>query len=73
LPLILGIAAEILLTAGGYIGGSLVFVYGVRVLGRPGIPMAHALIPGKATVEEERSAPGAPSGEQASGGPAGSG
>jgi uncharacterized membrane protein len=72
LPLISGIAAETLLTAGGYIGGSLVFVYGIRVLKRPGTPMADALTPGKATVEEERPAPGARAEEQGPGGPVGS-
>ena len=71
LPLILGVAAEIVLTAGGYIGGSLVFVYGVRVLKRPETRTADALVPGKATVEDERSAPGALPEEQAPGGPAG--
>jgi uncharacterized membrane protein len=52
---ILGLAAEALLTAGGYIGGSLVFVYGVRVLGRREAPVADALIPGRA---ERPPAPG---------------
>jgi uncharacterized membrane protein len=45
---ILGLGAEALLTAGGYIGGSLVFVYGVRVLGRREAPVSDALIPGRA-------------------------
>ena len=50
---ILGLAAESLLAAGGFIGGSLVFVYGVRTLKRPGTPIADALIPGR--LEEEAS------------------
>jgi uncharacterized membrane protein len=45
---ILGIGAEALLAAGGYIGGSLVFVYGIRVLGRREVPVTDALIPGRA-------------------------
>jgi uncharacterized membrane protein len=55
---IVGVVAEGLLTAGGFIGGSLAFVYGVRVLKRPGTPVADALIPGRAgenaSVEEPR-------------------
>jgi uncharacterized membrane protein len=45
---ILGLGAETLLTAGGYIGGTIVFVYGVRVLKRPDTPPADALVPGRA-------------------------
>jgi uncharacterized membrane protein len=45
---ILGLGAEALLTAGGYIGGTIVFVYGVRVLKRPDTPPADALVPGRA-------------------------
>jgi uncharacterized membrane protein len=48
LPLVLGLAALATLTAGGYIGGSLVFVYGVRVLKRADIPPSAALRPGGA-------------------------
>jgi uncharacterized membrane protein len=44
----LGLGAEILLTAGGYIGGTIVFHYGVRVLKRPQTPVADALVPGRA-------------------------
>jgi uncharacterized membrane protein len=69
LPLILGIVAEAMLVTGGYVGGSLVFVYGVRVLKRPDTPVVDALVPGRATVEEERQAPGALPEEQAPGGP----
>jgi len=45
LALVLGIAAETLLAAGGNIGGANVFVYGIRVLGRPDTPVAKALNP----------------------------
>lgn len=48
LALALGIVAEVLLTAGGYIGGAIVFVYGVRVLKRPDVRVADALVPGRA-------------------------
>jgi uncharacterized membrane protein len=41
----LGLLAEALLTAGGYLGGTLVFVYGVRALGRRDAPVGDALIP----------------------------
>jgi uncharacterized membrane protein len=53
---ILGLGAESLLTAGGYIGGSLVFVYGVRVLKRRETPVADALIPGHVEASPERDA-----------------
>jgi hypothetical protein len=45
--LVLGVAALLLLTAGGYMGGSLVFVYGIRVLKRRDTPVSDALIPGR--------------------------
>jgi uncharacterized membrane protein len=51
---ILGLGAEALLAGGGFIGGSLVFVYGIRVLKRPQTPVANALIPGR---EGEAEAP----------------
>ena len=51
LALLLGIGAEALLTAGGYIGGTIVFVYGVRVLKRPDVRVADALVPGRAESE----------------------
>jgi uncharacterized membrane protein len=51
LPLALGLGAEALLAAGGFIGGSLVFVYGVRSLKDPDTPVADALIPGRAGTE----------------------
>ena len=53
LALVLGLAAEAVLTLGGYLGGTIVFVYGKRVLGRPDVPVGDALVPGKA----ERRAP----------------
>ena len=51
LPLVLGIAAEGLLAAGGYIGGTIVFVYGVRVLKRANVRVPDALVPGRAESE----------------------
>ncbi len=47
LALVLGLAAEALLIAGGFIGGTLAYVYGVRVLKRPRTPIGDALIPGR--------------------------
>jgi hypothetical protein len=47
LGLILGIVAEGVLAVGGTIGGSLAYVYGVRVLKRADAPVAEALIPGR--------------------------
>ncbi|MGH3788681.1 MAG: DUF2231 domain-containing protein [Pseudonocardiaceae bacterium] len=46
--LTLGIISWVLLVVGGYLGGALTFVYGVRVLKRPDVTMADALIPGRA-------------------------
>ena len=48
LGLAFGLAAEALLAAGGYIGGTLVFVYGNRVLKQPETPVRDALVPGRA-------------------------
>jgi uncharacterized membrane protein len=47
LGLALGLAAEALLAAGGYMGGALVFAYGVRVIKRTDAPIGDALIPGR--------------------------
>ncbi len=47
LALVFGLAAEALLAVGGYIGGTIVFVYGNRVLKRPDVPVREALIPGR--------------------------
>jgi len=49
---IVGLGAETLLAAGGFIGGLLVYVYGVRVLNRPQTPPANALIPGRESETE---------------------
>ncbi len=46
--LILGIISWLLLVIGGYPGGALTFVCGVRVLKRPQTAMADALIPSHA-------------------------
>jgi uncharacterized membrane protein len=51
LALVLGIVAEAVLVAGGTIGGALAYVYGVRVLNDPSLPVADALIPGRAGPE----------------------
>jgi uncharacterized membrane protein len=45
---ILGVGGEALLAAGGYVGGTLVFVYGVRVLNRRDTRVSDALTPGRA-------------------------
>lgn len=55
---ILGLVAEALLTAGGYIGGTIVFHYGVRVLKRPQTPVGDALVPGRAAPERPDELPG---------------
>lgn len=44
---ILGLVAEGLLTVGGYLGGSLVFVFGVRVLKRENATVIQAVVPGR--------------------------
>ena len=44
---ILGLIAEGLLAAGAFIGGSLAFVYGVRVLKRGDASIGDALVPGR--------------------------
>ena len=50
---VLGVLGEAFLIAGGYLGGTIVFVYGQRVLKRPDTPLADALIPGRAALEED--------------------
>ena len=55
---VLGLVGEGLLAGGGYIGGSLVFVYGVRSLKRPSTAPRDALVPGK--LEGESAPPGSP-------------
>jgi uncharacterized membrane protein len=51
LALVLGLAGEAVLAAGGYIGGTVVFHYGVRVLKRHDTPVGDALIPGRAEAD----------------------
>ena len=50
---IVGVIAWILLVAGGYLGGALTYVYGVRVLKRPQAAMSDALIPGRADLTDQ--------------------
>lgn len=59
LALILGLVALATLTAGGYIGGTMVYVYGVRVLKREDVRVRDALIPGRSPPDEP--APAVPS------------
>src|SRR5215510_3637442 len=47
--LILALAGEALLLAGGYLGGALVYVHGHRVLSQPQAPVGEALLPGHLT------------------------
>jgi uncharacterized membrane protein len=63
LALILGVVAEVVLAIGGTIGGSLAYVYGVRVLNRADASIAEALIPGRlprTVAEDPRRATGMP-------------
>jgi uncharacterized membrane protein len=55
------VAAELLLAGGGYLGGTIVFVHGHRVLGDPEMPLGRALrpIPERANVESGGAARGA--------------
>lgn len=48
LAVLLGVTAFAVLLAGGFLGGTLAYVYGIRVLKRPDTPTADALIPGRA-------------------------
>jgi uncharacterized membrane protein len=52
LPLILGLAALATLATGGWIGGTMVYVYGVRVLKREDVAVTDALIPGRTPPED---------------------
>jgi uncharacterized membrane protein len=61
LPLILGLLALGTLATGGWIGGTMVYVYGVRVLKREDVPVRDALIPG-GTPAEQPSPPKPPAG-----------
>jgi uncharacterized membrane protein len=47
LGLVLGLVAEATLATGGFLGGTIVFVYGHRVLNRTETPVADALTPGR--------------------------
>jgi uncharacterized membrane protein len=49
------IAGFALLTLGGWLGGTIVFVYGMRVLGLPQEPAMRAITPGHAEREEAAS------------------
>jgi uncharacterized membrane protein len=53
LGLALGLVAEVLLALGGYIGGALVFGYGVRVVKRPDAAVADVLVPGRLEPEAD--------------------
>jgi uncharacterized membrane protein len=55
---ILGVLAEGLLVAGGYLGGTLVFVYGQRTLDEPDTPPIDALVPGRAGTHRHPTAEG---------------
>jgi uncharacterized membrane protein len=57
LGLVLGLIAEGTLAAGGFIGGTIVFVYGKRVLKRPDTPVTDALIPGRSEPEAAPTSP----------------
>jgi hypothetical protein len=67
---ILGVIAEALLAIGGTIGGTLAYVYGIRVLKRSDVAPADAVIPGRVALEGGPASPpreGSPgSGEEAS-------
>jgi uncharacterized membrane protein len=54
---LLGVGGELLLAVGGYIGGTLVFVHGWRVLKRAEVPVARALVPGALERDEETPSP----------------
>jgi uncharacterized membrane protein len=45
---VLGLSAEAVLALGGWVGGTLVFVYGLRVLKRDDVSTSDALVPGRA-------------------------
>ena len=59
LGLVFGLAAEAALAAGGYLGGTIVFVYGNRVLEQPETPVRDALVPGRVPpVKQREQSPG---------------
>jgi hypothetical protein len=47
LGLVLGVGAEAVLVIGGTMGGSLAYVYGVRVLKRRDVTVGEAVVPGR--------------------------
>jgi uncharacterized membrane protein len=51
--LILALAGEALLLAGGYLGGTLVYVHGHRVLSQPQTPVGEALRPGRVSQQPQ--------------------
>jgi len=51
--LILALAGEALLLAGGYLGGALVYVHGHRVLSQPQTPAGQALLPGRVSARPQ--------------------
>jgi uncharacterized membrane protein len=53
--LVLTIAGFALMTLGGWLGGTIVFVYGMRVLGLPQEPAMRAITPGQPEKEEAAS------------------
>ena len=57
---VLGLAAEALLAGGGYLGGTLVFVYGVRVLSRDDAPLTEALVPWRGAEGPDQGRRGSP-------------
>jgi uncharacterized membrane protein len=57
---IVGLIAEGVLAVGGYIGGTIVFVYGERVEGRRDAPIAEALRPGARPAPTSSGRPGTP-------------
>jgi uncharacterized membrane protein len=66
---VLGLLALTVLAVGGYLGGTLAFVYGVRVLKRPDTTVPDALVPGRA----DRTTPTQPPRRQEGSGAASSG
>lgn len=53
LALVLGLIAEVTLVVGGYLGGALTYVYGLRVLHRPDTSVRDALVPGRPQPERD--------------------
>ncbi len=60
LAVVLGVVAMGLLIAGGFLSGTLAYVYGVRVLKQPDTPVADALITGRTGNDDVLPEPGAP-------------